>query len=191
MTGYQSKISYPETEILNTALLLNLLVHNGYGYLYRANSRFTLCWVICEIVLKLYINVAYWWLMLSCFCWCVRSLMIISSRIFLSLMVYADTGLSVTSANKHTYYYMKYNSNRSCFHLLLVLTSVLQRSVTLLGRWGWGGWFTIFSLAGFSPNFFTQSDLRFCKNEGPKRSKINEKGGQLDCKWRGKLIQNA
>ncbi len=26
----------------------------------------------------------------------------------------------------------------------------------------------------------TQSDLRFCENEGSERSKINEKGGQLD-----------
>ncbi len=26
----------------------------------------------------------------------------------------------------------------------------------------------------------TQSDLRFCKNEGSKRLKINGKGGQLD-----------
>ncbi len=27
---------------------------------------------------------------------------------------------------------------------------------------------------------WTQSDLRFCENEGSKRSKINEKEGQLD-----------
>ncbi len=27
---------------------------------------------------------------------------------------------------------------------------------------------------------WTQSDLRFCENEGPKRTKINERGGQLD-----------
>ncbi len=27
---------------------------------------------------------------------------------------------------------------------------------------------------------WTQSDLRFCKNEGSKRSKNNEKWGQLD-----------
>ncbi len=26
----------------------------------------------------------------------------------------------------------------------------------------------------------TQLDLKFCKNEGSKRSKINEKGGHLD-----------
>ncbi len=30
--------------------------------------------------------------------------------------------------------------------------------------------------------YWTQLDLRFCKNEGPKRCKINEKGGQLDQK---------
>ncbi len=43
--------------------------------------------------------------------------------------------------------------------------------------------------SGTSPNFgnqvqhaiknWIQSDLRFCKNEGSKRSKINENGGQL------------
>ncbi len=37
----------------------------------------------------------------------------------------------------------------------------------------------------------TQSDLRFCKYLGSKRSKINEKGGQLDRKSRRKLKQNA
>ncbi len=43
----------------------------------------------------------------------------------------------------------------------------------------------------FRPENWTQSDLKFCKNDGSKRSKINEKGGQLDQKsWR-KLIQNA
>ncbi len=31
---------------------------------------------------------------------------------------------------------------------------------------------------------WTQSDLRFCENEGSKRFKINEKGGQLDRKLR-------
>ncbi len=34
-------------------------------------------------------------------------------------------------------------------------------------------------------------DLRFCKNEGSKKSKTNEKGGQLDRKSRRKLLQNA
>ncbi len=28
--------------------------------------------------------------------------------------------------------------------------------------------------------FWTQSDLRFCENEGSKRFKINEKGRKLD-----------
>ncbi len=31
---------------------------------------------------------------------------------------------------------------------------------------------------------WTQSDLKFCKNEGSIRSKTNEKGGQLDRKFR-------
>ncbi len=35
------------------------------------------------------------------------------------------------------------------------------------------------------------SDLRFCNNEGSKRSKNNEKGGQQDRKSKGKLIQNS
>ncbi len=38
---------------------------------------------------------------------------------------------------------------------------------------------------------WSQSDLRFCKNEGSKRSKINKKGDQLDRKSRRKLIQKA
>ncbi len=38
---------------------------------------------------------------------------------------------------------------------------------------------------------WTQSDLRFCENEGSKRYKINEKGRQLDWKSRRKLIQNV
>ncbi len=37
---------------------------------------------------------------------------------------------------------------------------------------------------------WTQSDLRFCKIERSKRSKINEKRGQLDRKSR-KIIQNV
>ncbi len=36
---------------------------------------------------------------------------------------------------------------------------------------------------------WTQSDLKFCKNEGSIRSKT--KGGQLDWKLRRKLIQNG
>ncbi len=38
-------------------------------------------------------------------------------------------------------------------------------------------------------NKWTQLDLRFCKNEGSKISKNNEKGGQLDGKSRKELIQ--
>ncbi len=36
---------------------------------------------------------------------------------------------------------------------------------------------------------WTQWDLRFCKNEGSRRSKINEKSGQLSWKSTRKLIQ--
>ncbi len=36
---------------------------------------------------------------------------------------------------------------------------------------------------------WTQQDLRFCKNEGSKRSNNNEKGGQQDQKSRRKLAQ--
>ncbi len=38
---------------------------------------------------------------------------------------------------------------------------------------------------------WTQSDLKFCKNEGSIRSKTNEKGGQLDKKLRLKVMQNG
>ncbi len=38
---------------------------------------------------------------------------------------------------------------------------------------------------------WTQSDLKFCKNEGSIRSKTNENGSQLDRKLRRKLIQNG
>ncbi len=47
---------------------------------------------------------------------------------------------------------------------------------------GRGGWYFIkFSLARFSmqQQNWTQSDLRFCENEGSKRFKINEKEAQL------------
>ncbi len=37
----------------------------------------------------------------------------------------------------------------------------------------------------------TQSDIRFCENEGSNRFKINEKGGHLDRKYRRKFIQYA
>ncbi len=38
---------------------------------------------------------------------------------------------------------------------------------------------------------WTQSDFRSCQNEGSKRFKINQKGGQFNRKSRGKFIQNA
>ncbi len=51
---------------------------------------------------------------------------------------------------------------------------------------------TKFLVAGFSTlKKWTPLNLRFCKNEGAKRSKINEKGGQLDWISRRKFIQNA
>ncbi len=34
---------------------------------------------------------------------------------------------------------------------------------------------------------WTQSDLRFCKNDGSKRSMINDKRGQLDPKIKEKI----
>ncbi len=37
---------------------------------------------------------------------------------------------------------------------------------------------------------WTQSDLRFCKNEESKRSKNNKIGGQQDGKSRRKLVEN-
>ncbi len=57
---------------------------------------------------------------------------------------------------------------------------------------GGGVWYQIFGrwVQNTIQNW-TQSDLRFCQNVVSKRSKINEKGGQLDSKSRGKLIQNA
>ncbi len=38
---------------------------------------------------------------------------------------------------------------------------------------------------------WTQSDIRFCENEGSNRFKINEKGGHLDRKYSRTFIQNA
>ncbi len=38
---------------------------------------------------------------------------------------------------------------------------------------------------------WTQSDLKFCKNEGSTRSKTNEKGSQFDRKLTRKLVQNG
>ncbi len=65
---------------------------------------------------------------------------------------------------------------------------------TMNERPGWEG-------GGTSPNLWqggyardkkwTQSDLKFRKNEGSIRSKTNEKGGQLDRKVRPKLMQNG
>ncbi len=56
-----------------------------------------------------------------------------------------------------------------------------------------GGYFTKFSVGRFGTRSkkWTQSDLKFCKNEGSIRYKTNEKGGQLDRKLRRKLIQNG
>ncbi len=44
-----------------------------------------------------------------------------------------------------------------------------------------GGYFTKFPVTGFSTRTFLliQLDLGFCKNERSKKSKINEKWGQL------------
>ncbi len=38
---------------------------------------------------------------------------------------------------------------------------------------------------------WTQSDIKFCKDEGSIGSKTNEKGGQLDRKLKRKLMQNG
>ncbi len=38
---------------------------------------------------------------------------------------------------------------------------------------------------------WTQSDLSFCKNEGPNKSMINEKGGSIESKIKKKMMQNA
>ncbi len=56
-------------------------------------------------------------------------------------------------------------------------------------RPGVGRYFTKCSVGRFGTRYkkWTQSDLKFCKNEGSIRPKTNEKGGQLD--W--KLIQNG
>ncbi len=55
-----------------------------------------------------------------------------------------------------------------------------------------GGYLTKCSVDGFSiRKKRTQSDVRFCENEGSNIFKINEKGGQLDQKLGGKLIQKS
>ncbi len=51
-------------------------------------------------------------------------------------------------------------------------------------------YFTKSSVGRFGTRKKNGSDLKFCKNEGSIRSKINEKGGQLDKKLRRKLMQN-
>ncbi len=60
-------------------------------------------------------------------------------------------------------------------------------------RPGVEGYFTKFSVEMFVKRLkkWTQSDLKFCKNEGSIRSKTNEKGTQSDRKLRRKLIQNG
>ncbi len=47
---------------------------------------------------------------------------------------------------------------------------------------GGGGNFTKYleTVCSMQTKNWTQSDLRFCENEGSNRSKINKKGGQLD-----------
>ncbi len=55
-----------------------------------------------------------------------------------------------------------------------------------------GGTSSNFRYVGSARKFFwTQSDIRFCENEGSIRFKINEKGGHLDRKSRRKFIQNT
>ncbi len=56
---------------------------------------------------------------------------------------------------------------------------------------GGEGYFIKFSVPGFSTpkKNWTQSDLRFCENEGSKRFKINEKRGQLDRKLKENLYK--
>ncbi len=52
-----------------------------------------------------------------------------------------------------------------------------------ISNWGEGVLHQIFGTQVQHTNiFFTQSDLRFCENDGSKRFKNNEKGDQLDRK---------
>ncbi len=64
---------------------------------------------------------------------------------------------------------------------------------TMSERPGVGGYFTKYLVGRFGTQYkkWTQSDLKFCKNEGSIRSKTNEKGSQLDQQLRRKLIQNG
>ncbi len=55
-----------------------------------------------------------------------------------------------------------------------------------------GGYFNKCTVERFgTQKKWTQSDLKFCENEGSIRSKTNEKGGQLDRKLRRKLMKNG
>ncbi len=62
----------------------------------------------------------------------------------------------------------------------------------MTGDHGRGGW-VLHQIFGtqvqHSPKKnWSQSDLRFCENERPKRFKIDEKGGQIRLKIMGKFI---
>ncbi len=81
-------------------------------------------------------------------------------------------------------------------------TKCLQRAVSDFLLSGKCAWVKRPGVGGVLPQMFgrevwhtikkwTQLDLTFCKNEGSIRSKTNEKGGQLDRKWRQKFIQNG
>ncbi len=82
------------------------------------------------------------------------------------------------------------------------LIIIVDHSITLniilfpleVSIWGEGGGvLQQMSVVGFCTQKinWTQSDLRFCENEGSKRSKINDKEGQLDRKSRRKVLQNT
>ncbi len=63
---------------------------------------------------------------------------------------------------------------------------------TMSERPGVGGTSPYFRKGGLARDKkWTQSDLKFCKNDGSIRSKTNEKWGQLDKKLRRKRIQNG
>ncbi len=54
-------------------------------------------------------------------------------------------------------------------------------------------WINVIKFSGFQhvKKVWTQSDLRFCENEGQTDLKSMKMGGQLDGKSRSKLMQNA
>ncbi len=54
-----------------------------------------------------------------------------------------------------------------------------------------GGRGVLYQIVQHPKQTWTQSDIRFCENEGSNRFKINEKGGHLDRKSRRTFIQNA